>query len=78
MGDALAVAMVLVLFAGFLVGLPLLTARARRRGTSGAGLFQPFEDLWHPAARRALVEVQVQEERTDAPLSGDPEFRGRG
>jgi hypothetical protein len=78
MGEVLAAATVIVLFAGFLVGLPLLAARTRRRGTSGAGLFQPFEDLWHPAARRALVEVQVQEERTDAPLPGDPRFRVGG
>ncbi len=67
--------LVVALFAVFLVGLPLVAARARRRGTGGGDLFQPFEDLWHPAARRALVEVHAQDEQTDAPLPGDPPFR---
>ena len=39
MGDVLAVVLVVVLFAGFLVGLPLLAARARRRGSGGGDLF---------------------------------------
>jgi hypothetical protein len=73
----LAVVAVLVLFAVVLVGLPRLAARARRGGTGG-GVLGPFEEMWHPAAHRARVEVQVQDERTDAPLPGDPQLRGRG
>jgi hypothetical protein len=77
MGQALAVVGVAVLFGVVLVGLPRLAARARRGGTGGSVL-GPFEEIWHPAAHRARVEVEVQQERTDAPLPGDPEFRGRG
>jgi len=74
--QVLAVAAVVELFALVLLGLPRLAARARRGGTGGA-VMGPFEEIWHPAAHRARVEVEVQEERTDAPLPGDPQFRGR-
>ncbi|MCO1654691.1 hypothetical protein [Pseudonocardia humida] len=77
MGQALAVVGVVALFAAVLVGLPRLAARARRGGTGGS-VMGPFEEIWHPAAHRARIEVEVQEERTDAELPGDPQFRGRG
>jgi hypothetical protein len=43
--------------AGVLVGLPALAARARRG--EGASVMGPFEEMWHPAARRARLEVEV-------------------
>jgi hypothetical protein len=39
----------------------------------GGSVAGPFEEIWHPAAHRARIEVQVQDERTmDAPSPGDP------
>jgi hypothetical protein len=75
-GEVVGVVAVLAPFAVVLLGLPRLAARARRGGT-GDGVLGPFEELWHPAAHRARVETQVQEERTDAPRPDDPQFRGR-
>jgi hypothetical protein len=58
----LAVIVSLLVVGGVVAGLPLLAARARRRG-GGASLLGPFEEMWHPAARRAHLEVEVAEER---------------
>jgi hypothetical protein len=44
--------------------------RGRRLGSSVAG---PFEEIWHPAAHRARIDVEVQDERKiDMPSAGDP------
>lgn len=53
-------------------GLVWLAARARRRGIGGSVL-GPLEEIYHPTAHRARVEVQVQDERrTPTPSPGDP------
>ncbi|QJY47184.1 hypothetical protein [Pseudonocardia broussonetiae] len=56
-----------------LAGLVWLARRVRNRGTSGGySLMGPFDELWHPAAVAARVEVQVQEERQEpSPAPGD-------
>ena len=70
---------ILAVFAAFgvvMVALALLTRRARGRrvGSSVAG---PFEEIWHPAARRARIDIEVQEERKiGAPSPGDPPGHG--
>lgn len=54
-----------------LSGLVWIAHRARRRGT-GASLMGPFEEIWHPAAHRSRLEVQVQDERPQPmPSPGD-------
>ncbi|HEY2190921.1 MAG TPA: hypothetical protein VGH76_01285 [Actinomycetospora sp.] len=58
----LAVVLTVVVVGGVVGGLPLFAARARRGG-GGASVMGPFEEMWHPAARRARVEVEVAEER---------------
>ncbi len=43
----------------------------RRRGR-GSSLMQPFDEIWHPAAHQAHIEVEVQQERpAPNPLPGD-------
>jgi hypothetical protein len=62
----------LAAFGLVLGGLPWLASRVRRRGTGG-GVLGPFEEMWHPAATRARVEIQAQEERrAPMPSPGDP------
>ncbi|MET0864830.1 MAG: hypothetical protein ABWZ98_10890 [Nakamurella sp.] len=69
------VVLVLVVVAGFAVvmaGLAWATTRrlGRRTGSSIAG---PFEEIWHPAAHRARVDIEIHDERKIAPPSaGDP------
>jgi hypothetical protein len=70
--DLLAIVAVLAAFGAVMVGLALLTKRARGRrvGSSVAG---PFEEIWHPAAHRARIDIEVQDERKiGAPSPGDP------
>jgi hypothetical protein len=63
-----------VAVAAVLVGLPLLNRRVRRGGTGGSS-FDVFEDMWHPAGRRARLEVEVQQEApAPAPVPGDKLF----
>jgi hypothetical protein len=49
----------------------------RSRGRAGAGAVAgPFEEIWHPAAHRARVEIQIQDERiAPDPQPGDPPIR---
>lgn len=44
-------------------GLAWLGSRLRRRGV-GSDVMGPFEEIWHPAAHRARLELRVYEERT--------------
>ncbi len=39
-----------------------LGRRVRRRGVGGEAM-GPFEEIWHPAAHRARMEIAVQKER---------------
>jgi hypothetical protein len=67
----------LLIVAGFVVvmaGLAWLTTRRRGRKASSA-VAGPFEEIWHPAAHRARIDIEVQDERTIAPSeAGDPLF----
>ena len=49
-------------FAAIMAGLVWLThrSRGRRVGSSVAG---PFEEIWHPAAHRARIDIETQDER---------------
>jgi hypothetical protein len=53
-----------------LAGLPWLARRVRRRGVGG-DVLGPFEEMWHPAAHRARMDSQIQEERRDETASPD-------
>jgi hypothetical protein len=58
-------------------GLWRAARRSRGRAASGA-VTGPFEEIWHPAAHRARIEIQVQDERAvPNPQPGDPP-RDRG
>jgi len=64
----------MVILAGFamiLGGLAWMASRVRRRG-GGGSLMGPFDEIWHPAALQARIEIQVQDERpAPSPLPGD-------
>jgi hypothetical protein len=63
-------------FAVLLGGLARLARRSRGRRLGGA-VAGPFEELWHPAAHRSRVVVEVQDERTvPSNPAGDPADRG--
>lgn len=69
----------LLIVAGFVVvmaGLAWVTTR--RRGRKAAGAFAgPFEEIWHPSAHRARIDIEVQDERKIAPTeAGDPLLPG--
>jgi hypothetical protein len=52
-------------------GLVWLGRRVRR--SAGGEIMGPFEEIWHPAAHRARLEVEVQQERmVPLPSPGDP------
>ena len=72
MADVVAIVAVIAAFAAVMVCLAWLTRRQRGRriGSSVAG---PFEEIWHPAAHRARIDIEVQDERkVGAPAPGDP------
>lgn len=72
MADVVLILLVAAGFAVVMAGLAWATTRrrGRRAGSSVAG---PFEEIWHPAAHRARVDIEIQDERTIAPPSaGDP------
>ena len=65
-------------FIAVMAGLVWLTRRQRGRQVGGS-VAGPFEEIWHPAAHRARVEIQVQDERTlPAPSPGDPPAEATG
>jgi hypothetical protein len=69
--DLLGAFLVLALFAAVLGPLAWIRARVRKRGL-GDGMLGVFEEMWHPAAHRALRETRHQVERpAPAPLPGD-------
>lgn len=71
MGGLLALLVILAVFGLVLGGLPWLASRTRRRG-AGESLMGPFDEIWHPSAHRARLEIQVQEERpAPMPSPGD-------
>jgi hypothetical protein len=61
---------VLAIYASVLGGLVWIAHRVRRRG-GGASLMGPFEEIWHPAAHQAHLEIEVQDGRPEpAPAPG--------
>ena len=53
-------------------GLVRVAVHVRRRGGSGGSLMQPFDEIWHPVAHQARIEVEVQQERpAPNPVPGD-------
>ena len=61
-----------LLFGAVLGGIWWVARRARVRAASGA-VTGSFEEIWHPAAHRARIEIQVQDERViPNPQPGDP------
>ena len=63
---------ILAVLAAIMAGLVWLTHRnrGRRVGSSVAG---PLEEIWHPAAHRARIDIEIQDERkTPVPSPGDP------
>lgn len=70
MTDVLAAAAAVVLVVGALAFLAWAAVRIRRRGGC-AGLMNPFDEIWHPAAHAARVQQeQRQEQPAPAPLPG--------
>ncbi|WP_432902034.1 hypothetical protein ACQP1S_00675 [Micromonospora matsumotoense] len=57
-----------------LAGLGWFARRVRRSGVGG-GLMGPIDEIYNPGAHRSRQEIQVQDERMEAPpLTGD-QFR---
>lgn len=72
MDKVLVVTVVLLSYALIAVLLVALGRRVRRSGRGGDAL-GPFEELWHPAAHRARIEVRTHDSRQEpAPSPGDP------
>ncbi|MEV6708647.1 hypothetical protein [Micromonospora wenchangensis] len=57
-----------------LAGLVWLARRVRRSGV-GAGLMGPIDEVYNPGAHRARQEIQVQDERAEAPSTADNPLR---
>lgn len=71
MNGLLSLMVILAGFAMILGGLAWMASRVRRRG-GGDSLMGPFDEIWHPAALQARIEIQVQDERpAPSPLPGD-------
>ncbi|WP_433798136.1 hypothetical protein [Actinomycetospora sp. CA-084318] len=71
MADAIAIGGTVLVALAVVVGLPWIAARLRRRGVATGTTMGPFEEMWHPAAARARVDIEVQQEiREPAPTPG--------
>jgi len=58
-----------------LAGLVWLARRVRRSGV-GARLMGPIDEVYNPGAHRSRQEIEVQEQRMEAPSSADDRFPG--
>ncbi|MGS0683836.1 hypothetical protein ACVBEQ_01565 [Nakamurella sp. GG22] len=81
MSTLLAGIVVFAAFGAVMAGLVLLTRRQRGRKVGGS-IAGPFEEIWHPSAHRARIEIQIQGERKipmpspgEPPLDADPATR---
>jgi len=63
MGGLLALLVVMASLAVILGLLTLLAIHARRRGI-GDQVMGPFDEIWHPAAHAARIEIHQQEARS--------------
>jgi hypothetical protein len=60
----LGVVAVLAIFAAMMAALVWMGRSVRRRGSRlGSAAMGPFEEIWHPAARRARLKTELVEER---------------
>jgi hypothetical protein len=74
--DVLAIAAIIAAFAAVMGCLAWLTRRQRGRHISSS-VAGPFEEIWHPAAHRARIDIEIQDERkVQAPSPGDPPIIG--
>jgi hypothetical protein len=76
-GDVLPLVAVFAAFAVvmFLLARSTRRRRGRRIASSVAG---PFEEIWHPAAHRARIQIEIQDERKIAmPSPDDPLHPGQ-
>ncbi|HEY5882811.1 MAG TPA: hypothetical protein VIU11_28150 [Nakamurella sp.] len=68
-------ALTVLLIGVILAGLWWGARRSLGRAASGA-VAGPFEEIWHPAAHRARVEIEIQDERISPDAqAGDPPVR---
>lgn len=73
MNDVVGLVIVVTIVVAVLGGLPWLAHRSRRSGSGGYTLMGPFDEMWHPAALEARIEIEIQDEQpAPAPLPGDP------
>lgn len=71
MATVVTAVLVLAFFGAVMTGLAVAT-RHRRGRRASASVAGPFEELWHPAAHRARVAIEIQDERVaEAPAPGD-------
>lgn len=64
---------VTLLVYALVMGLLLALGKRVRRSGAGGDALGPFEELWHPAAHRARIEVRTHDSRQEpAPSPGDP------
>jgi hypothetical protein len=76
MADVLAIVAVVAAFAAVMGCLAWLTRRQRGRRISSS-VAGPFEEIWHPAAHRSRIDIEIQDERKVAtPSPGDPPIVG--
>jgi len=61
-------------FVVILAGLVWLARRVRRSGV-GARLMGPIDEIYNPGAHRFRQEIQVQDQRMEAPSSADEQLR---
>ena len=57
-----------------LAGLVWLARRVRRSGV-GARLMGPIDEIYNPGAHRSRQEIQIQDQRMEAPSSADDQLR---
>lgn len=57
-------------FAAILGGMAWIAVRARRRGL-GDSITGPWDEIWHPTAHQAHIEIREQEERATPRPSPD-------
>jgi hypothetical protein len=66
------VGVLIAVYAVAIGGLWALAARVRRSGV-GTGMLGPFDEIWHPVATDARIEIMAADYRpAGAPAPGDP------
>ncbi len=60
-------------FVAVLGGFVWLAARIRRQG-HGAAIMGPIDEVYHPGAHRARIEIEIHDERMVPTPSADDQF----